>query len=98
MIDKNGYKIENLGDVNSVRHVETINFKLSDIEKKGFDHFMLKEIHEQSESARNVLRGRISKDFCDVLLGGIKDNFDKIERVIFLASGTSFLYDRKVFF
>jgi len=59
-------------------------------EKGGFEDFMLKEIHEQPQAIINTLRGRI-KD-CDVDLSEMKlsDNLIKdIERVVFLACGTS---------
>ena len=46
-------------DEEIIKEVEEITFDLEQIEKKGYDHFMLKEIHEQPESIRNSLR-----DFC----------------------------------
>jgi glucosamine--fructose-6-phosphate aminotransferase (isomerizing) len=59
-------------------------------EKGGFEDFMLKEIHEQPQAIINTLRGRIRD--CDVDLSEMKlsDNLIKdIERVVFLACGTS---------
>jgi len=69
--------------------VEKIEWDIAEIERKGYKHFMLKEIMEQPESLKNTMRGRIKN-------GEIKlsDNIDvsflkNIRRIIMTACGTS---------
>ncbi|MFC1724215.1 glutamine--fructose-6-phosphate transaminase (isomerizing) [candidate division KSB1 bacterium] len=74
------------------KKMEKVFVDLQQIEKGGFDHFMLKEIYEQPETVLNAFRGRIKKDECIVKLGGIERNLDEIiqaKRVIITACGTS---------
>src|SRR5512143_381224 len=57
-------------DVEVVKKVQEVTLELSQIERGGFDHFMLKEIHEQPETSRNAMRGRLLVEDGDVKLGG----------------------------
>src|SRR5690606_7676631 len=60
--------------------------------KAGYDHFMLKEIHEQPRSIRDCMRGRIYPQEGKVQLGGIKEYAEKLrnaQRIIIVACGTS---------
>jgi glutamine---fructose-6-phosphate transaminase (isomerizing) len=84
--------IKTLNDVKITKVVDELTFDLEQIEKGGFSHFMLKEIHEQSESIENALRGRLLEEEGNVRLGGLDNVVDKIEhapRLIFAACGTS---------
>jgi len=79
-------------DEEIIKEVEEITFDLEQIEKGGFEHFMLKEIHEQPESIRNALRGRLLMPEGIVKLGGLEPVLDKLynaERLIITACGTS---------
>jgi len=72
--------------------VEKITWELDRIEKGGFDHFMLKEIHEQPQTVEDAMRGRVHADQCEVKLGGLEAVHDILvsaERIIFTACGTS---------
>ena len=72
--------------------IEEINFDLAQIEKGGYDHFMLKEIHEQPETVFNSFRGRLLVDVGNVKLGGLDSMMDKLrktKRIIITACGTS---------
>jgi len=63
------------------------------IEKKGFKHFMLKEIFEQPQVVRDTLQGRISQGSGKVYLGetGLAvSTLQKIQRVVIIACGTSY--------
>lgn len=74
------------------KHIEEITFDLEHIEKGGFDHFMLKEIHEQPETLRNAIRGRILMEEGTAKLGGLSEVTDLImnaRRFIITACGTS---------
>ncbi len=73
--------------------VREIDFDLEQIELGGFEHFMLKEIHEQPESIRNCLRGRIDKREGRVVLGGIRERTRDLvhaKRVLLTGQGTAF--------
>ncbi|MBN2709528.1 MAG: glutamine--fructose-6-phosphate transaminase (isomerizing) [Calditrichaceae bacterium] len=74
------------------KKVQAINFDIEDIEKGGFDHFMLKEIFEQPKTIMDGMRGRIMRDEGLVKLGGlssVEDKLLKANKIYFLASGTS---------
>jgi len=67
-------------------------FELSEIERGGFEHFMMKEINEQPETIRNAMRGRLLVEQGDVKLGGLQNVMDKLlsaKRVIIVGCGTS---------
>jgi len=79
-------------DEEIIKDVEEITFDLEQIEKCGYEHFMLKEIHEQPESIRNSLRGRLRVDEGTAKLGGLEpvvDKLEKTQRIILTACGTS---------
>jgi glucosamine--fructose-6-phosphate aminotransferase (isomerizing) len=79
-------------DVEVQKMVEEVTFELSQIERGGYDHFMLKEIHEQPETIRNAMRGRLLVEDGDVKLGGLQNVLGKLlsaRRIIVTACGTS---------
>jgi glutamine---fructose-6-phosphate transaminase (isomerizing) len=72
--------------------VHNITLELSQIERGGYDHFMLKEIHEQPETILNAMRGRLIADDGEVKLGGLQNTIGKLlsaRRIILTACGTS---------
>lgn len=74
------------------RAVTSIQFDVGMIEKKGFAHFMLKEIFEQSETVTNTYRGRILMEEGNVKLGGLNltpAEVKEIRRILICACGTS---------
>jgi glutamine---fructose-6-phosphate transaminase (isomerizing) len=81
-----------LKDVEITKVVEELTFDLEEIEKGGFTHFMMKEIHEQSESIQDAMRGRLLEEEGNVKLGGLDGVVERIlraPRLIFAACGTS---------
>ncbi len=75
-----------------VHKVERIDLEIEALEKRGFPHFMLKEIYEQPEVMRNVFRGRLNPETGEVKLGGLtisNRELKKINRIIITACGTS---------
>ncbi|MBT6691676.1 glutamine--fructose-6-phosphate transaminase (isomerizing) [Candidatus Parcubacteria bacterium] len=86
VITQGKYIITNLEGEQINKEVDEIKWNVEQMEKKGFKHFMLKEIMEQPEAIANTLRGRI-KD------GKVKLTVDfdiqKINRIIITACGTS---------
>jgi len=72
--------------------VEKLEMDLSHLEKEGFEHFMLKEIFEQSKSIRDSIRGRLNLDKDIISMAGIIDfekEFLNAHRITFIAAGTS---------
>ena len=83
----NNYIIKNLDGNGIEKVVNEIKWTASEIEKRGYKHFMLKEIFEQPTAIENTLRGRIDKDFNIKL--SIDIDFRLIKRIIIVACGTS---------
>jgi len=72
--------------------IQTIDLGISEIEKHGYDHFMLKEIFEQPRSIQDTFRGRIRIDTNEIRLGGlyaVKDHLVNAKRIVVIACGTS---------
>ncbi len=91
-ITASDYTVKTLQDEVCNPIVEEITWELDRIEKGGFDHFMLKEIHEQPQTVEDAMRGRVHPDLCEVKLGGLEEVHDILvsaERIIFTACGTS---------
>jgi glucosamine--fructose-6-phosphate aminotransferase (isomerizing) len=85
-------KIVTTGNVEKTREIIQLEMSLSQLEKGGYPHFMLKEIFEQPRTLRDCMRGRIDVAAENVVLSGIFDNrerFCNAKRIIILACGTS---------
>ncbi len=87
-----GLKLYSIDDVEKTPYVQELELQLEALEKGGYEHFMLKEIHEQPRSIKDCFRGRLNAEKGWVSLGGIKDYEDKMtkaNRIIMIACGTS---------
>ncbi len=85
-------KLTNIKNQKKTPYITELEMHLEQIEKGGYDHFMLKEIHEQPQSIRNSMLGRISLSKRMITMGGIEEyeqKFLNAERIIFVACGTS---------
>ncbi len=93
IIDRNKpLKIITLENKESKYNVTNLDLSISQLEKGGYPHFMLKEIFEQPDTLVDCIRGRVSEDTADVILSGVRDNKEKFvnaKRIIFVACGTS---------
>lgn len=86
------YEIKNLHNEVKVPTIHELDLKLDELEKEGFDHYMLKEIYQQPTTIRESMRGRINAEEGWVLVGGMQQYFNRIvnaKRIIFAACGTS---------
>lgn len=84
--------IKDLNDVPVNRGKSTIEWQEEAIVKGGYEHFMLKEIHEQPEALMNSSRGRLKHDDGTAILAGLKLNardIVNIDRILLFACGTS---------
>ncbi|MGV4415339.1 glutamine--fructose-6-phosphate transaminase (isomerizing) [Chryseobacterium sp. T1] len=90
---ENGVDIRTIKDYEKVvPAVQELRLNLEQIEKGGYEHFMLKEIFEQPKSILDTMRGRLLVEEGIIKMAGIWDHLEKInnaERIIVIACGTS---------
>jgi glucosamine--fructose-6-phosphate aminotransferase (isomerizing) len=88
-----GIKVRKIHDDSLVdTKTQELQLSLEQIEKGGFDHFMLKEIHEQPKAIKDTYRGRMIPNEGIIKMAGIDDNIEKFlnaDRIIIAACGTS---------
>src|SRR6218665_1194495 len=73
-------------------YIQELQMNLEQIEKGGYDHFMLKEIYEQPNVIKDTYRGRLLANQGIIQMAGVEDNLEKFlhaERIIIVACGTS---------
>lgn len=72
--------------------IQTLKLSVSQLEKGGYPHFMLKEIFEQPRTIRDCIRGRIGNSGSQVTLSGVLEHAEKFrnaKRIVIVACGTS---------
>lgn len=92
IVSANDVEIRDLDQVPVTREVAELGFDSEATEKGGYEHFMLKEIHEQPESLANAIRGRLDFNLGTSVLSGMGTSardLSEIQRVVFLGCGTS---------
>jgi glucosamine--fructose-6-phosphate aminotransferase (isomerizing) len=92
VLTRGGYEVLDLNARRVRKGVSRIDWDLDQIEKGGFDHFMIKEIFEQPQTIQNTMRGRLVVDEGFSKLGGLnlsRDELLNIDHVIITACGTS---------
>ncbi|MEN2435121.1 glutamine--fructose-6-phosphate transaminase (isomerizing) [Weeksellaceae bacterium A-14] len=90
---KDGVDIRSIKDnVKVTPAIQELKVSLEQIEKGGYEHFMLKEIFEQPKSIQDTMRGRLLVDEGIIKMAGIWDHLQRFlnaERIIIIACGTS---------
>ncbi len=84
--------LKNLGNEKITPFITKLDMELAEIEKGGYDHFMLKEIFEQPSTIHDCLRGRLDAHAGTITMSGIQNNiahFKNAQRIIMVACGTS---------
>lgn len=93
VVHRDGHlKIVNVQNEVQNPFIQELNMEIEQIEKSGYEHFMLKEIHEQPTTVRDGMRGRINAGEGWIKLGGFDDyrnRFLNCRRLIIVACGTS---------
>ena len=93
VIKPDEYQVRNIKENHVIpKEVEEIKYNLEEIEKGGYNHFMLKEINEQAHTISEALRGRVNSEEVTVNLGGIYDWLQQIldaKHIYITACGTS---------
>lgn len=85
-------KIITVDNVPTTIDIHTLRLSVSQLEKGGYPHFMLKEIFEQPRTIHDCIRGRIGNSGSKVTLSGVLENrehFQNAHRIIIVACGTS---------
>lgn len=93
VLNSGDYHIKNLKNEDLDKKIEILEELDYRVDKKGFEHYMLKEIFEQPESIRNAFRGRIIEGEGVSKLGGLEPVLDRIKntkRLIIVSCGTSY--------
>ena len=73
-------------------YIQELQMNLEQIEKGGYEHFMLKEIYEQPNVIKDTYRGRLHANDGIIQMAGVEDNLEKFlnaDRIIIVACGTS---------
>ena len=84
--------ITTIGNVQKTPKIKHLEMSLSQLEKGGYPHFMLKEIYEQPSTLADSMRGRVNVEQNNIALSGFIDNRDRFlsaKRIIITACGTS---------
>jgi glucosamine--fructose-6-phosphate aminotransferase (isomerizing) len=92
VVTRDGYKVMSLDAREVEKEVNRIDWDLDQIERGGFDHFMLKEIFEQPQTLENTMRGRLLLEEGFSKLGGLnipREELLKIDNITITACGTS---------
>jgi len=91
-VRRGALRTSTIDDIPTQKQIHEVEWSLEQIEKKGYPHFMLKEIMEQPESLADTMRGRLDAETGEVILGGIQDmarQMTHARRVILTACGTA---------
>lgn len=92
ILRRDGFQTKTIANIDTHSVVEEIAFELEQIEKGGFEHFMLKEIYEQPITFRDGFRGRLQTEEGTVKLGGlasVREKLQSAKRIIITGCGTS---------
>lgn len=92
IIKRDKLQITDLKDMPLNPKVQQVDIALEEIEKGGYNHFMLKEIFEQPKSIADCMRGRLKIEDHSLVLGGINQYSDQLinaKKITFIACGTS---------
>ncbi len=92
IIEGNELTIKTIDNTIKTPYIQEIEFNLENIEKGGYEHFMLKEIFEQPRSIMDSFRGRIHLPEARITMAGIdmfEDKIKNLDRIIIIGCGTS---------
>jgi glucosamine--fructose-6-phosphate aminotransferase (isomerizing) len=92
VLTRDGFSTTTIDAVPTSKEVQEVEWDLQQIEKKGYAHFMLKEIYEQPESLGDTMRGRISLEDATAVLGGLRafaKELTRAKRIVLTGCGTA---------
>ena len=91
-LTRDSIRTSTIDDVEISPEIRELEVEMEQIELGGFDHYMLKEIHEQPRAIRQTLRGRVDLRSGEIRLGGVNDfarDLAKARRIVFVGQGTA---------
>ena len=89
---KDGLHIENLDSEEVDPEIKKVTMDISQLEKQGYPHFMLKEIYEQPDCITDCMRGRLNPETLEVTLSAVREHKERLmntNRIVIVACGTS---------
>ena len=92
VIKKDSFTLKNVRNTPVSLKISNLDLEIGELEKGEYEHFMLKEIHEQPKTIEETFRGRLRSDYSEIVLGGLLNVFPKIvkaDRIIIIGCGTS---------
>ena len=92
IIKRDSFTLKNVQNTPVSVKISSIDLEIGELEKGDYEHFMLKEIHEQPKTIEETFRGRLRSDHSEIVLGGLINVFPKIQnadRIIIIGCGTS---------
>ena len=92
VVRADGYKVYKIDGAPVAKEVHALEWDLEEIEKGGYEHFMLKEIMEQPHAIADAMRGRVRPEEGIIKLGGLNDVLPQLaaaDRLVICACGTS---------
>lgn len=92
IIKKDELILKTIANENQNPIIHTLDLDIDEIEKGGYEHYMLKEIFEQPRSIKDTFRGRLSSDLTQLHLGGLYEVLPRLKdakRIIIIGCGTS---------
>jgi glutamine---fructose-6-phosphate transaminase (isomerizing) len=93
IIKKNRFTLKSLHNGAMLKpNIQKLDLSIGELEKNGFEHFMLKEIFEQPKTISDSFKGRINPETKEVVLGGLHEVMPRIldaKRIVIIACGTS---------
>ena len=91
-LTRDSFRTSTIDDVEVTPEIRELEVQIEQIERGGFEHYMLKEIYEQPSALRQTLRGRIDQRSGQVRLGGVEEfarDLAKARRIVFVGQGTA---------
>jgi glucosamine--fructose-6-phosphate aminotransferase (isomerizing) len=91
-LTRDSFRTTTVDNVELTPEIKELEYTLEQIELGDFEHFMLKEIHEQPDILRTCIQGRVDAGAGQIVLGGVADfeaELSKVKRVLFLGQGTA---------
>ena len=91
-LTRESFRTSTIDDVEITPEVRELEFELAELDLGNFDHYMLKEIHEQPRALRMCLQGRIDVRDGEIVLGGIAQHARTLantKRIVLVGQGTA---------
>ncbi len=91
-LTRDSFRTSTIDDIDVTPEIRELEVQIEQIERGGYEHYMLKEIYEQPSALRQTLRGRIDVRSGQVRLGGVEEfarDLAKARRIVFVGQGTA---------